>query len=82
MKKTIIKLVVGFILFGAALGLSFKLGDNLLDPIKEVMSYGGSYVRYTIIEVIGNRILQTVGIFFIWVIAYVMHKIIVKDITS
>ena len=82
MKNTITKLVVGFIFFGLALGLSFMLGDGILDPIKQVMSYSGSYIRYTVVEVIGQRILQFVGIFFIWTLAIVGTRFVSKEIIN
>ena len=82
MKNSIIKLIVGFIFFGLALGLSLLLGDGIIDPIEKVMSYSGSYIRYTVIEVIGVRILQFVGIFFIWTMAFVLSKFISKEIIS
>lgn len=82
MKNITIKLVVGFLFFGAALGLTFILGDGIADPIKEVMSYGNTYVLYTVTEIIGYRILQVVGVGLIWVFAYVFNRVVVKELTS
>jgi len=63
MRKLIVKLIVGFIVFGLALGLTLVLGDTLFDPIKEVL-WSNNDVRNTIIEVIGFRIIQFIGVFF------------------
>lgn len=82
--KTITKFVVGFILFGLALGMTFLIGDGIIDPIEKVMGGSGSYtyVRYTVVEVMGFRILQVVGIFFVWTLGFVGTRFIVKEITE
>lgn len=81
MKKTIIKLVAGFIFFGLALGLTFMLGDTLFNPIKEVLWFDGD-VRTSVAEVIGQKILQVVGIFTVWTAMYLVNRVVVKDLTT
>lgn len=77
-KKILLFGVIILMLFGIGLGVSFMIGENLGDPIVEVIKYDRVYTSKA--DVIAYRIFSATGIIGTWTIAILLGNFAIKEI--
>lgn len=76
-KKLIsIGIIIVAVLFG--IGAALFIGDNLFEPIKDIIGYDGS-IRTSRVELISYKIFKVAGILTIWGVGTFFTKFIIEE---